>query len=237
MKIQRILGALLLLAACQRETPLQEAPEPVQTVPVTRLQTVSARLESDSSDVKSVISVEAEDFRIAYLFAFDANTGRVFLDEDGHNIGLKTESKTFNWTIPVGPDSSGNSQEMDVYAIVNPDPDNAAALEGFLSRADVTEAELEALVFVCADALSLARVETDGMPMSGVQKGLTLDSADEAFVLTIRRLFARYDIRMNVQPYAQAGWTVEAAEVIASHSNTRAHYFYTGEGVGVYASA
>ena len=237
MKIQRILGALLLLAACQRETPLQEAPEPVQTVPVTRLQTVSARLESDSSDVKSVISVEAEDFRIAYLFAFDANTGRVFLDEDGHNIGLKTESKTFNWTIPVGPDSSGNSQEMDVYAIVNPDPDNAAALEGFLSRADVTEAELEALVFVCADALSLARVETDGMPMSGVQKGLTLDSADEAFVLTIRRLFARYDIRMNVQPYAQAGWTVEAAEVIASHSNTRAPYFYTGEGVGVCASA
>lgn len=237
MKIQRILGAVLLLTACQRETPLQEIPEPVTAVPVTRLQTVSTRLESDAPDSKSVISVEAEDFRTAYLFAFDANTGRVFLDEDGRNIGLKTESKTFNWTIPVGPDSSGNSQEMDVYAIVNPDPDNAAVLEGLLARADVTEAELEALVYVCGDALSLSRVETDGMPMSGVRKGLTLDSADEAFVLTIKRLFARYDIRLNVQPYAQAGWTVEAAEVIASHSNTRVPYFYTGDGVGVCASA
>ena len=238
MKIQRTLGVLLLLAACQRELPLQETPEPVSAVRTTsRLQTVSMRLESDAADVKSVISVEAEDFRTAYLFAFDAVTGRVFLDEEGHNIGLKTESKTFNWTIPVGPDEGGNSQTMDVYAIVNPDPDNAAVLEGLLERTDVTEAELEALTYVCGDARSLSGLETDGMPMSGVRKGLTLESADEAFVLTIRRLFARYDIRLNVQPYAQAGWSVQAAEVIASHSNTRAAYFYTGGGVGVRASA
>lgn len=238
MKIQRTLGVLLLLAACQREMPLQEVPEPVSAVRTpSRLQTVSMRLESDAADVKSVISVEAEDFRTAYLFAFDARTGQVFLDEDGRNIGLMTESKTFNWTIPVGPDEGGDSQTMDVYAIVNPDPDNAAVLEGLLERTDVTEAELEALTYVCGDARSLSGLETDGMPMSGVRKGLTLESADETFVLTIRRLFARYDIRLNVQPYAQAGWSVRAAEVIASHSNTRAAYFYTGEGVGVRASA
>lgn len=235
MKILRTLGLLLLLAACQREMPLQESPEPVPAVRTTRLQTVSTRLESDPSAVKSVISVEAEDFRTAYLFAFDATTGRVFLDDDGRNIGLKTESKTFNWTIPVGPDSSGESQTMDVYAIVNPDSDNAAVLEGLLERTDVTEAELEALTYVCDDARSLSSLETDGMPMSGVRKGLTLESADEPFVLTIKRLFARYDIRLNVSEFADAGWTVTAAEVSASRSNRRAEYFYTGSGAGTSA--
>ena len=239
MKIQRTLGtllpALLLLAGCQRETPLQETPEPVSATRTTRLQAVSMRLESDAAESKSVISVEAEDFRTAYLFAFDAATGRVFLDDEGRNIGLKTDSKTFNWTIPVGPDSSGESQTMDVYAIVNPDADNAAILEGFLSRTDVTEAEVEALTYVCGDARSLTSLETDGMPMSGIRKGLTLESADDAFVLTIKRLFARYDIRLNVSEFAGAGWTVTAAEVSASRSNRRADYFYTGSGAGTSA--
>lgn len=200
-----------------------------------RLRPVSVRLSSGEEDTKSVISVEAEEFKCAYLFAFDASTHRTFLNEEGGNIAVKTEAKTINWAIPVGPDGAGNSQLMDVYAIVNPDATNAALLEEFLTRADVTEEEVEALLYECDDALSLSSLETGGMPMSGCLKGLTLASSEDSFTLSLKRLFSRYDIRLNVTPFSEGGWTVETAEALASHSNTRADYFYTGNGIGVQA--
>lgn len=229
--MKRILTLASLLAVfcgCSHEMPVQEEYTP-------RLRSVSIRLESAGTDTKSVISVEAEDFRRAYLFAFDAATKKVFLDEAGRSIAVKTESKTVDWSIPAGPDGAGNDQVMDVYAIVNPDAENAALLDGLLSRTDVTESQLEALTYVCADALSLHSLETGGIPMSGCLKGISLASADEPFVLSIKRLYARYDIRLDVSDFAAADWTVEAAEVSASQANTRAPYFYTGTGVGVRA--
>ena len=204
-------------------------------VSLTRLRAVSVRLDSGEKDTKSIISVESEAFKCAYLFAFDNSTHLTFLNENGGNIGVKTEAKTLNWAIPVGPDGKGNSQVMDVYAIVNPDTDNTVLLEEFLARTDVTEEEVEALLYQCDDALSLSSLETDGMPMSGCLKGLTLASSEDSFTLSLKRLFSRYDIRLDVSPFSQGGWTVEAAEALASHSNTRADYFYTGGGVGVQA--
>lgn len=224
---------VIILAACQLET----APEETEThISRVRLRPVTVRLDSGETDSKSVISMEAEDFKTAYLFAFNASTRSVFLDEDGSSIAMKTGSKTFNWAIPVGADEAGNNQIMDVYAIVNPDADNASILEEFLSRTDVTENELEALSYVCPNAVSLYSLESGGMPMSGCVKGLSLASADDTFVLTIKRLFARYDMRINVKPFQDGGWTLSAAEVLASHSNTRASYFYTGNGVGIRAA-
>ena len=222
--------AVLTLSACLRES----APEP-EIGPVARLRPVRMHIDT-GEDSKSIVSVQAEDFKRAYLFAFDAATKTVFLDENGQNIGIRTDAKSFNWTVPVGPDGGGNSQVMDIYAIVNPDEATAATLEDFLARTDVTEQEVEALAYVCRNTLSLARMETGGMPMSGCSKGVTLSSDDETFILTIKRLFARYDIRLNVKPFLDGGWTVSAAEVLASHSNTRASYFYTGNDTGVRAT-
>lgn len=222
--------AVLALTACLREA----VPES-EIRPGARLRPVRMQMDS-GEDTKSLVSVQAEDFKRAYLFAFDAATKSVYLDENGQNIGMKTEAKSFNWTVPVGPDGGGNSQVMDIYAIVNPDETTAATLEGFLTRTDVTEQELESLTYLCRNAVSLARMETGGMPMSGCSKGITLNDDDDSFVLTIKRLFARYDIRLNVAPFLEGGWTVSAAEVLASHCNTRAGYFYTGNGCGVRAA-
>ena len=202
-----------------------------------RLRPVTVKLDSGHKDTKSVISVESEDFKCAYLFAFDAHSQRVFLDEEGRNIAIRTASRTINWAIPVGPDGAGNSQVMDVYAVVNPDRTNAAILEELLSRADVTEDEMEDLLYVCDDALALSSVETDGMPMSACRKNLTLESAEASFTLSLKRLFSRYDLGINITPFSQGGWTVETAEVLASHSNTRVPFFFTGQGVGVQADA
>ena len=238
--MRRILSALLALGAlagCQQETAPDEPQTPFRPSSGVRLRSVSVSLDSGQPSAKSVISVEAEGFRTAYLFVFDAATRKVFLDEEGRSLAMKTDSKTFNWSIPVGPDGAGNSQVMDVYAIVNPDADNTAILEEYLSGTAVTEAQLEALTYVCGNAVSLHSLETEGMPMAGCLKGISLESADEPFTLSIRRLFARYDIRLNVKPFSQGGWTLSAAEVLASHSNTRAGYFYTGSGKGVRASA
>lgn len=222
--------AILTLSACLREA----APEP-ENRPGARLRPVRMHIDT-GEDTKSIVSVQAEDFKQAFLFAFDTSTKTVFLDENGQNIGIRTDARSFDWSVPVGPDGDGNSQVMDVYAIVNPDEVTAATLEDFLSRSDVTEQELEDLAYVCRNSVSLARMETGGMPMSGCCKGITLSSDDETFVLTIKRLFARYDIRLNVTPFLDGGWTVSAAEVLASNSNTRASYFYTGNGKGVRAA-
>lgn len=227
-----VLLAVLAIGGCQRETAIEETPEAFSPASGRRFRTVSVQLETGREDTKSIISVDAEDFRRAYLFAFNASTKTVYLDEQGQNIAIKTESKTFNWTIPVGPE-----QVMDVYAVVNPDADNTAVLEEFLSRNDVTETDVEALIYVCGNALSLSCLETEGMPMSGCLKGVALESSEDSFTLTIKRLFSRYDMRLNVMPFAEGGWTVEAAEVLAAHSNTRVPFFYTGDGIGVRALA
>lgn len=218
--------AFLTLLSCHQEQVPEELPAPAggSSRP---LRPVSVQLQTP--DTKSVISVEAEDFKQAYLFAFDAATQTVFLDGNGNSIALKTSSKTFNWTLPVGT--------MDVYAIVNPDSANATVLEEYLSRTDLTEEELEEMVFECSDALSLSRLESQGMPMSACSKGIALEEADEGFTLRLRRLFSRYDIRLNVEPFSRDGWSVSAAEVMASQSNTRVAFFYTGEARGVQASA
>jgi len=223
----------VVLGACQRELP---APEPEHRPRQAALQTISVCLMAETPDSKSVISVDAEEFRKAYLFAFDADTRVIFLSESGRApIAVKTTSATFDWPLPSGLDSSGSPQPMDVYAIVNPDTETEAALEEYLTRTDLTETHLESLEFQCQDARSLLQLEDVGMPMSGKMTQCILNEENDALELTLKRLFARYDLRINIRDFVTEGWTVSAAEVLAAQSNTRAPFFYTGTDPGVRA--
>lgn len=224
----RALAALVLLAACQRELPAPQEREPLFRRIAVTLDVADDG--PDASSTRSVISSDAESFREAYLFALDATTGEVYLDE-GSPAALHTEARSFEWALPLQP------AVMDLYAVVNPDASTRETLEGFLTDPGLTRAGLEALQYTCTDVLSLREIEGTGMPMSGTVRGLSLEGADDPLALTLRRLYARYDIRLNVEDFAAAGWSVSAAGVSSSQANTRAPYFYTGAGAGVRPTA
>lgn len=223
----------LLLGGCLREGPVPEAERMARTAV---WKTLPVRILAEAPDSKSVISVDAEEFRKAYLFAFDAHTQVIYTDASGNRpIAVRTTSATFDWSLPAGLDSGGSPQPMDIYAIVNPDAATEEVLEGYLTRTDLQESDLDALEFSCSDARTLLQLENAGMPMSGKQTGVCLDSENDALELILKRLFARYDLRLNISNFVAEGWTVNAAEVLAAQSNTRAPFFYTGNGLGVRA--
>jgi len=190
-----------------------------------RFGTVPVSLDGGSGDsTKSVVSTDVEGFRSAYLFAF-APEGGVYLDGEERPVAIHTDSKTFDWTLPLGV-------EMDIRVVVNPGEGLQGSLEGFLSDPGLTRAGLEGLSYSCASASEMLSMETGGMPMSGSMDGVILESGSDPLTFTLRRLYARFDLKINTSRFASAGWSVSAAQILASRSNTEAPFFYGGDGVG-----
>ena len=211
----------LLLMGCQREeTPMENEPEAVRTG------AISIQLAGENT--RSAVSAEVEDFSCAFLFAFRTDNGEICLEADGSPIALYTESRSFSWSLPIG-------LAIDILAIVNPEETLKETLHSYVeSGTELTESDLTGLNFCCTSAEELLRMETDGtnMPMSCRLQNLYLQSEGQPLTLTLKRLFSRYDIKIDTRSFADAGWRVRAAQVGAVQSNTEAPYFYTGEGEG-----
>ena len=191
--------------------------------------------EQEVQGTKSVVSTEVEGFRCAYLFAFRADDPQksVWTYADGRPIALYTRDKNFEWPLPVGLDAQGNEQRLDVWVLVNPPESQKETLENYVSnRPNLKESDLEALLFTLEDTSSMLQMEEAGMPMSGMMNGVVLASQDAPLTVTVRRLFAKYDIILDVSLFENAGWTIRTAKVNAARSNTSAPYFYCGTGAG-----
>lgn len=217
----------LLVAGCrytEEDSAVVEAPARralrFASVPVS----LAGEKEAVADSTKSVVSTDVEGFRSAWLFAFDPD-GNIYLDGEDRPVAAYTASKSFEWTLPLGV-------EMDILILVNPGDDTGAILNGFLSDMGLTKDDLLSLTYTCGSAAAMITMETAGMPMSGAMEGVVLGSASDPLVFTLRRLYARYDLKINTSRFAASGWSVSAVGITASRSNTEAPFFYTGSGVG-----
>ena len=224
--IASILIALssILVAGCSFAEEDLAAPETCPQKAV-RFASIPVSCTGEKDDgTKSVVSTDVEGFRSAWLFAFDPS-GEIYLDGEDNPVALYTESKTFDWTLPLGV-------QMDILVVVNPGAGLESTLSGFLSNPDLTKDDLLSLTYTCESAAAMLSMETVGMPMSGSMEDVTLQSASDPLVFTLRRLYARYDLKINTSRFAASGWSVSAVGINASKSNTEVPFFYTGSGPG-----
>ena len=214
----------VLLAGCRFTEEDLAAPETCARKAV-RFASVPVSFTGEKDDgTKSVVSTDVEGFRSAWLFAFAPN-GDIYVDGEDNPVALYTDSKSFDWTLPLGV-------QMDILVVVNPGEGLESTLSGFLSNPDLTKDDLLSLTYTCESAAAMLSMEAVGMPMSGTMDGVTLQSASDPLVFTLRRLYARYDLKINTSRFAASGWSVSAVGINASRSNTEAPFFYTGNGVG-----
>lgn len=219
--------AVFAIVACNREVDVS-IPEPVPvnhrvtkvvSVPVV----MATEADEDGTKTKSVVTTAVENFKNAYLFAF-ASDGQVFTFDDDSPIAIYTEDKSFDWNLPT-------KTTMSIWAIVNPMESQKETLNGYLTDSELTKTDLASLVFTCSDPGEMGNMEDAGMPMSGMMNDVYLDSAEEPITFTLRRLFARYDIKINTSKFTEKGWNLTVEKIITA-GNSEVPYFYTGDGAG-----
>lgn len=216
-----------LLVGCQREVNVEDS-VPVGERLVFGDIAVNLSGESEDPDTKSVVTVNVEDFTCAYLFAFDHSTKEIlaYPEEAGNLEGVKpvavsVTDKSFNWALPV-------KKAMDVWVLVNPPSVLKETLNDFVQNGtDLTESDLSALNFECNNASELLNLETSGdnMPMSGMMDNITLEDFNSSLNVKVKRLFAKYDLTLDVSEWVAEGWTVNAAYIDGAKSNTEVPYF------------
>lgn len=244
-----LLSVISLSIACQRE---QDALQVSVNNPVAkraaaaRIASVSIHLtgegtQQDADGTKSVVSAGFDNFQRAYIFAFHPDGSiYTYIDAQGNEmpIAIYTEDKNFEWALPVGPDDEGHSQQMDIYAVVNPLQDQCEILDDYVNNVQdcgisMTVASLEgdALMYVCSDYQDLSNIEESGIPMSGIKSNLVLQSQSDPVEIKLRRLFAKYELKINTSRFAADGWDIHATKVSAK-GNTEVPFFYTGDAAG-----
>lgn len=244
-----LLSVISLSIACQRE---QDALQVSVNNPVAkraaaaRIAPVSIHLtgegtQQDADGTKSVVSAGFDNFQRAYIFAFHPDGSiYTYIDAQGNEmpIAIYTEDKSFEWALPVGPDDEGHSQQMDIYAVVNPLLDQCEILDDYVDNVQdcgisMTVASLEgdALMYVCSDYQDLSNIEESGIPMSGIKSNLVLQSQSDPVEIKLRRLFAKYELKINTSRFAADGWDIHATKVSAK-GNTEVPFFYTGDAAG-----
>lgn len=224
-----LLLVLLLAAACRRE------PQPEAEVPL-RFADVSVRIGVDDGDgapdTRSLITIDAERFQDAYLFAFDAATKKVLAypehagDLEGSGpVAIHTTSKTFDWALPV-------AKAMDIWVVVNAGASLRGFLNAALANAGLSEADLYGtkMTFSCSSGTQLKALDADGagIPMAGRMDGVSLASANATLSVKVRRLFAKYNIHFDTSAYTSRGYDVKSTYLMASKSNTEVPFFWDG---------
>ena len=230
-----IVAAALCFACCNHN-------EPEDTQEVLQFSSVPINIgQADGSELfdartRSQITIDSESFVCAYLFAFDASTKKILSyptewtdhqGEQGGPVAKYTESKTFNWALPL-------NTNFDVWVVVNPGTEFEDFLADALEDEDLRESDLygDNMVFSCpsSSALKALDVSTDGtgIPMSGRMDNQRLTSASQGITISVKRLFAKYNIRFDVSAYTNEGYTVNAFSIRGSKSNTEVPFFYDG---------
>lgn len=216
----------VLAVSCSREaTPVPEAELVFGNVAVS----IGGEPLAGDSDTRSVVTLNVESFKDAYLFAFDASTKKVltYPEHAGDLAGtgpvaVKVTSKTFNWALPV-------NKEMDIWVVVNAGS-YSSLMDSYLADAELAESDLygEELMFTCQNANELKALETNGygLPMSGRMDGVKLTSFNEGLSVTVKRLFAKYEIYFDTKGFTDEGYSVKSTYLMSSKSNTEVPFFY-----------
>lgn len=178
-------------------------------------------------DTKSVCSADVEGFVEAYLFAFPV---------DGETVCAAkhvTQADAFAWTLPRGED-------LEIWALANPAGHTLKALlencleDAYLVRQDL----LDLPPFSCPSAATLKELEDGGshLPMSAIVTA-HFDGPRGTLTIPLKRLFAKYQLKLNWSRFLSEGWTVRAAGVKCVNCNGSVPYFYSGPGAGYAAGA
>lgn len=207
---------LALTVGCQRAEDL--SPD----VPV--FKEVAVNIGENGDETRSLISIEAEDFKKASLFAFYHSTGEiaVYPESAGDQVGtgpvaIEVTEKQFNWALPVG-------QALDIYVIVNYGDELGTTMEGYRGNANLTESTLDALKFTVLDNVYMSDVEASGIPMSGVVH-TTLANENSPLNVTVKRLFAKYVLKFDLSDLTTSNASLQALHIVTENVNTEVPFF------------
>ena len=216
------LAALVAGAACQRENP-------VDTTPAVRFGSVPVSLEqADAGDgTRSLVSIDVENFKVASLFAFYHDTGEIAVypehagDLEGSGpVAIEVTQKSFNWALPL-------DRQLDIYVIVNYGDALASTLAGYRADAGLTEDELDQLKFTVANFNTMSDIAANGIPMAGVVS-TTLTNANSPLNVSVKRLYARYNLYFDLSDLQAHGATLQAMHVVTERVNTEIPFFQEG---------
>lgn len=209
-------GLLLLAGGCVRETdaPLEQE---------VRYAPVPVRVDGEPDDpatTRSLIPLSAEDFRNAALFAFgdDGHLLTYQYLEGRHPVAVEVTRKDFEWILPM-------DTPMDIYVLVNYTSLKDLGLS--VENPDLLKSDLENLFYRCETVEAFTRLGESRIPMAGKVRQ-TLSGEDDALRISVRRLFARYDITLDASSFREKGYTLTSGYLRARNCNTAVPWF--GEG-------
>ena len=207
----------VLLLGCKREVVQEDVPMRFSKVQVN----IGGETKAEGQDTRSIVTIDGvEKFVKAALFAFDMD-GKILVNgtaEEPYAITAKTVTPAFEWDLPVG-------LAMRIYVIENYGNLN---LDSYLKDRDLRVGDLEKLVFTCEDTKAFAALADkkddngEGLPMSGIMD-VKLKEEDDVLNVRVRKLFARYDFKLDLSAYW--GYAIEGAFINAMQSNTEVPYF------------
>ena len=207
---------LALTVGCQRAEDL--SPD----TPV--FKEVAVNIGENGDETRSLISIEAEDFKKASLFAFYHSTGKIAVypesagDQAGTGpVAIEVTEKQFNWALPIG-------QALDIYVIVNYNDELGSTLAGYRSDGNLTETTLNVLKFTALDNVYMSDVEASGIPMSGVVH-TTLANENSPLNVTVKRLFAKYVLKFDLSELSASNASLQALHIVTENVNTEVPFF------------
>lgn len=205
--------AAFLIAGCGREVDFPQTRDRLEYAPVT----VHIAAEEGGPDTRSLLPVEAEHFRKAALFAFGSD-GRILTyqyPEGGKNVAIEVDRTSFDWILPMRTD-------LQVYALVNYGSLSDLGLS--LDDPHLRQSDLDNLTFTCPTVSAFTGLEVSRLPMTGVVRKTISDYGD-GLEITVKRLFARYDILFDADSFTEKGYTLTSGYLEARNCNTTVPYF------------
>lgn len=209
-----------IFLACSREMVQEDEPMRFERVQIN----IGEESQAVDAETRSLVTIDGvEKFVKAALFAFDSN-GHIIVNTSAQNpyaLAITTTSQAFEWDLPVNTD-------LKIYVLENYGDLN---ISGLLNNTSLTVSDLETLMFTCSSSSALAALETGGkgMPMSGVNS-VRLQSGGDPVNITVGKLFARYNFKLDVSAYTSLGYSVNGVFVKAMKSNTEVPFFVSSAG-------
>lgn len=206
---------LILAAGCGREVDFSQTRDRVEYAPVS----VRVAAEDDGPDTRSLIPIDAEAFRNAALFAFGSD-GRIlsYRNQEGKNVAVEVTRKSFDWVLPMNTD-------LEIYALVN--YSSLAGLGISLNDPNLKKSDLDNLVFTCPTVSAFTNLEESRLPMTGIVRK-TIRNYGDGLKITVKRLFAKYDILFDAGSFTEKGYTLTSGYMEARNCNTSVPYFGNG---------
>ncbi len=210
----------VIFLACTREMVQEDEPMRFERVQIN----IGEESQALDAETRSLVTIDGvERFVKAALFAFDSN-GHIIVNtsaQDPYALAITTTSQAFEWDLPVNTD-------LKIYVLENYGDLN---ISGLLNNTSLTVSDLESLMFTCSSSSALAALESGGkgMPMSGINN-VRLQSGGDPVNITVGKLFARYNFKLDVRAYTNLGYSVNGVFVKAMKSNTEVPFFVPSVG-------